>query len=141
MYVYIRLNPSDQNIIDGVRLEIYLHREKYLRNIKDPDQFRVEFFTFFKQTCEDIRKEHRPSNSSLFFLKKIASEVWDEIYEIQAIVNVKKFSRDKIGKRIVRNEKALSRQKAIKDFLKKSKIKKKTKVDIEIERQKQLKLF
>ncbi len=138
-YVSIRQKPSDKNIFDAVRIEIDIHRRKILRHIKDTNKMRVEFFKFFKEEiCEDIRKEHRPSNSPIYFLKKIANEVWDHIPEIQAIVNIKKFNDQETKKRTARERKAKFRR-MNRDGQKKPDSPKETKVELELK--KQLKLF
>ena len=101
-YIYLRQNPTDENISDAIKLEIYEHRKRVLVSIKNEDTYRVELWKFFKETCEDVRKENRPSDSQVKFLKIVGNTIWESIPEIQAMINIKRFYTEKTKKTATR---------------------------------------
>ncbi len=104
-YIYLRQNPTDENISNAIKLEIFEHRKRVLKSIKNEDTYRVELWKFFKETCEETRKENRPSFSQVKFLKKIGNEIWETIPELQAMINPKKFYAEKTKKTTARVKK------------------------------------
>lgn len=106
MYIYInQKNPTDNQLANVIRAEWHLHKKKYLNMISDPVKSKAESMKFFKKICEELRKQYRPQENLKNFMSKMSRLIWDDIPDIQPIMDIKRFSKQETAKATARIKK------------------------------------
>lgn len=112
MYIYISIaKPTDEQIANAIRTEWHMHKKKYLNMISDQIKRKAESIKFFKNICEEYRRQFRPNQTLKSFMSKISNLIWSDILDIQPIVNIKRFAKQETTKRTARKIRAKSRSK------------------------------